>query len=169
MRQVKKQSKIGVLRTVFTSPSYLAVAAASAVFYYFLFFYMIEYSNRGLFLLTVPIYLMYALIATGAVLLTVSAYAITRSIRMAPVGASGSVLSVFTSSFGCMVAGCGCYAPVLSSILYIIGFGSFQVSGAIALMGNYQVEFIALLIIINLAFIYYQTSRITRIGRLSRR
>jgi hypothetical protein len=153
-----------VLKKIFTSPFYLLVAITAVVAYYALFYYLIVLSNKGLFFVAVPMPLIYALVLSAAVLLTASIYAVSQSLKTRYAGAEGGVLSVATSAFGGFIVGCSCYAPILSSLLYAIGFGSLQVSSALSFLGAYQSWFVILLIAANLVFIYYQLGRITRIG-----
>ncbi|MDE1874196.1 MAG: hypothetical protein KGI04_03710 [Candidatus Micrarchaeota archaeon] len=164
----KKPRRLDVFKRIFTSPFYILVAIVAIVAYYALFSYLIISSNKGIFLVTAPIYLVYALILSAAVLLATSVYAVSVSIRARYAGAEGSALSIITSSFGGLIIGCNCYAPIFASMLYAIGFGSLQVSSAISFLGVYQVWLVALLVAANLIFIYYQLGRIMRIGSASR-
>ncbi len=165
-RATGKKSKSSVFLDIFSSPFYIAVGIAAIAVYYELFHYMITSSNEGIFLVTVPLYMVYALILTAAVLLTTSIYAVGKSLRIKYAGAEGGILSIFTSSVGGLVVGCSCYAPIFSSVLYAVGFGTLQVSSAISFLGAYQEWFVVLFIAANLIFIYYQLGRIIRIGGL---
>ncbi|MDE1855114.1 MAG: hypothetical protein KGH57_02220 [Candidatus Micrarchaeota archaeon] len=165
----KRLHKVDVLKKVFASPFYIFLAIAAVVAYYWLFYYLITVSNKGLFFVTVPMYLIYALILSASVLVTLSVYAVSNSLKTKYSGAEGGLLSVATSAFGGFIVGCNCYAPIFSSVLYAIGFGTLQVSSAISFLGAYQLWFVVLLIAANLIFIYYQLGRITRIGGPHRR
>ncbi len=165
-RALRMRGRVAVLKRLFVSPRYVIVAALAAAAYYFLFFYVVSY-GMGIAFVTSPVYLVYALIASSAVLAALGAYELG-GLLLVPAG-EAEALSVCTASFGFAIAGCGCYAPLVSSLLYMMGLGAIQVSGVIALLGNYQAWLISLLIIINLAFIYYQTGRISRKRRVSGR
>ena len=167
--QRSKITKSKALKSIFTSPFYIFLTIAGVVAYYALFFYLIVISNEGLFLVTAPIYLVYALILTAAILLTTSIYAVGQSLKTKYAGAEGGILSIVTSAFGGFIVGCNCYAPIFSSLLYAVGFGSLQVSSAISFLGAYQSGFMILLVAVNLIFIYYQLARITRMGGPHRR
>jgi len=156
-----------VLKKVLSSPRYALAALAAAAAYYLLFLYVMDY-GMGVPFVAVPMYLVFALIASSAVLVSLSAYELARRLLVVTAGEGGAI-SVCTASFGCMIAGCGCYAPLVSSLLYTMGLGAIQVSGAIALLGDYQEWLIFLLIIINLGFIYYQSGRMARTAKSSRR
>lgn len=156
--------RLEILKSVFTSPFYILLTIVGVVAYYELFHYLIASSNNGLFFVTVPMYLIYALILSASVLLATSVYAVIKSIKARYAGAEGGVLSLLTSSIGGLVVGCSCYAPIFSSILYAVGFGTIQVSSAISFLGVYQAWFVVIFIAANLTFIYYQLGRIIRIG-----
>ncbi len=146
-------------------PLYLGLTALFIVLYYLFFYYTIVFSDRGLFLVTAPLYLVYLLVASAAVLLAVSVYAIARSIHAKYAGAEGSALSIATSALNGLIVGCNCYAPILSSALYALGFGTLGVSSAISFLGDYQAELLVAFIAVNLVFLYYQLGRISRISR----
>ncbi len=167
--RVKKLRRASVLKQIFTSPLYILITIAALVAYYELFTFLIVSSNEGIFFVTVPIYLIYALIFSASLLMSTSIYAVSQSIKAKYAGAEGGVLSVFTSSIGGLVVGCSCYAPIFSSLLYAVGFGTLQVSSAISFLGVYQTWFVAVFIAANLIFIYHQLGRITRIGGAHRR
>ena len=163
-RREKKPRRLEILSTILTSPIYLALTLLGLLGYSEVFYYLILASNKGVFLVTVPIYLIYALTLSAALLLTTSIYAVSRSIHAKYAGAEGGALSILTSSAGSLVVGCSCYAPIISSALYAIGFGTIQVSGVISFLGVYQLWFVVAFVVLNLLFIYYQLGRITVIG-----
>ena len=167
MRRLRRAAwgRAVALKKVFTSPRYALFALVAAAAYYLLFFYIVNYGS-GLPFATAPVSLVYALIASSAVLVSLSAYVMMESLRVVTGGASGAV-GVCTASFGCMIAGCGCYAPAVSSLLYLMGLGAIQVSGIVALLGNYQAGLISLLIAINLALICYQSGRTSHARKIS--
>jgi hypothetical protein len=156
-----KAGRLGVAKAVITSPACVLVALLSALAYYLLFFGVMKYENNSMFLMTVPGYLIGSLIITGSALLAVSAFAVLKSFRAAS-AASDSAASVLASSCGCLLAGCGCYSPIVASVLYAVGFGTLQVSGVISALADYQIGIIVILIVVNLALIYHQLGRIGR-------
>ena len=156
-----KAGRIGAAKAVIASPACVLVALLLAVAYYLLFFGTVTYENKGMFLATVPGYLIGTLIFTGAALLAVSAFEVLRSFRIASATSSGAI-GVLTSSCGSLIAGCGCYSPILSSALYAVGFGTIQVSEVISTLADYQAWIIVIFAAVNLALIYYQLGRISR-------
>jgi hypothetical protein len=162
------RDRANALKKIFTAPLFVVVAALAAAAYYVLFFYVMNYGMGAVLPNATSVYPVYVLIASSAVLVSLGAYELAKSLGVVGAGEAEAV-SVCTASFGFMIAGCGCYAPVVSSLLYLMGMGAVQVSGVISLLGNYQEWLIFLLIIINLAFIYYQSGRIARRARASKR
>lgn len=160
----KKLGRAKVFKQIFTSPLYILLTIVALIAYYWLFKFLIVSSNDGFFFITVPIYLIYALIISASLLLSTSVYAVSKSIKAKYAAAEGGALSILTSSVGGLIVGCSCYAPILSSMLYAIGFGTIQVSSAISFLGVYQAWFVVVIVAANLIFIYYQLGRITRIG-----
>lgn len=168
-RSRRETTRVGVLRAIFTSPVYVALTALFIVLYYAFFYYLILASDRGIFLVTAPIYLVYALVVSASLLLAASVYVISRSIHAKYAGAEGSALSVITSALNGLIVGCNCYAPILSSALYALGFGTLGVSSAISFLGAYQAELLLVFIAMNLAFLYYQLGRMVRINKSAAR
>jgi hypothetical protein len=160
-----RAGRLGVAKAVLASPACVLVALLSAAAYYLLFFGAVTYENKGLFIVTVPGYLIGALIATASALLAVSAFELIRSFQVASATSSDAV-SVITSSCGLLIAGCGCYSPIIASALYAVGFGAIQVSGALSVLADYQSWIIVLLVAVNLALIHYQLGRVSRGIRL---
>ncbi len=165
----ERPHRIHVLKSVFSSPLYILITIVAAIAYYELFKYLVLISNKDVFFITAPVYLIYALILSAAVLMTTSIYAIAKSLRAKYAGAEGGILSIITSSLTGLVIGCSCYAPILASVMYAIGFGTLAVSDAISFVGDYQNWLLVLFIALNLIFIYYQLGRITRIGGVHKR
>lgn len=162
-------SRAAVLRKIFTSPFYILLTVVAAIAYYWLLKYQILASNKGVFFITVPMYWVYALILSAAALMAVSIYAVSNLLRTKYAGVGGGLFSIITSSIGGLVISCSCYAPVLASVMYAIGFGVLQVGDTIAFLGDNQLWFVLAFIAVNLIFIYYQLGRITRIGGAHRR
>ncbi len=165
LHAVTKNTRSAELKSVFSSPLYVGLTALFIVLYYLFFYYLILSSNKGIFLVTAPISLVYLLVVSSAVLLSVSVYAIAKSIHAKYAAAGGSALSIGTSALNGLIVGCNCYAPILASTLYALGFGTLGVSSAISFLGTYQAELLVVFIAVNLAFLYYQLGRLARIGK----
>ncbi|MGC8567731.1 MAG: hypothetical protein ACP5RP_00195 [Candidatus Micrarchaeia archaeon] len=62
-----------------------------------------------------------------------------------------------------VVSGCGCEMPLLASILYFIGLGTFAVSNVMLFVSKYNSIILYFLVFINLAVIYYQLGKIPNV------
>ncbi len=141
------------LKTVLTRPTYLAVLAITAIIYYYIFYYIITSSNYGLFLLTIPVYLLYALVITSALLFTVAISSIHGHVKYAR-AISGSVSGSIIVLAGGTVASCACTIPVFVSLLYIFGASVADVTLVNFYISTYQLYIMAALIIVNVALTY---------------
>ncbi|MEM3661696.1 MAG: hypothetical protein QXG73_02620 [Candidatus Micrarchaeaceae archaeon] len=153
-------SKTYLAKSIFLSPFYAALTVVFAVGYYLLFIYLMGLSGNILFV-KLPWYLIYALVVTSAVLLTIAVYSIKNSI-MPYVGASTGAWSAVSTSVGSLFASCGCTAPLLAPLLYDIGLNTIAVSSFMSAVSSYQSYIFAALILLNLFFIYYSISSASR-------
>lgn len=161
----RKETKAELLGIIFTKPLYVITTLIALAVYYGVFYYLILASNKGVFLVTAPIYLIYLLIFSSALLFSVSVYSVEKALRTRYSGIEGGLLSVVTSAFGGLIVGCSCYAPIVSSILYAVGFGTLQVGTALSFLSGYQLELLLVFVALNVVFISYQLGRIIRIGK----
>jgi predicted small integral membrane protein len=151
----------GTLRSIYT-PRYMAFNAVSALVYYLAITYINTLQERGLSLfLGMPVIEVYALAVTSSIVLTISVYSVWNTIRN-NVKVSGSLLSVATTALGSMFVGCGCSASFLFAGLVGIGFGAAGVFALTNTLAVYKVEFVALLIGINLFATIYYLNRLSR-------
>ncbi len=156
-----KSKKLSILKDIFSKPLYLAILVVAAVLYYFLLYTIIYMSSfRGIVILTVPVYMFYLLVITSAILITISIYGIRKRIAIKDATAGG-VVSVVMPSVGGLVAGCGCSAPLLSSLLIPV-LGSIGAEGILSYLSAYNVYILGILTVINLLLVYYQLHLLSR-------
>jgi hypothetical protein len=156
------------LTGILTSPIFLVFLIVVAVIYYFFIKYIITISSQGLFLITVPTYLLYFLSASSALLLTTSAYSIHLSYKYRIMGIEDGAASAVTTFIGGLVTSCGCSAPILSVILYGVGVNVIGVSSAITFLAVNQDWLLGIVIILNLLLMYYSLGKVSsgcKIGR----
>ncbi len=152
-RQLK--TRVTALREIFVSPLYVAIAAIGVIAYYYLFRYLILSSNSGVFLLTVPIYLVYALVVTSGVLLATSIHNLKTHMQLSSASVEEGLASAITPLIGGAIASCGCQFSVLASFLYLFGIGSVQATSIVLLLNAYQLQLMVVFIIVNLLLLYY--------------
>ncbi len=157
----------GLLLAIYSKPLAIVATFAFVVMYYLLFYNIIYASNKyGLALITTPIYLIYALIITSAVLLYLSIYSLHLSVYNIKNNISSGI-SVGTTIVGGIIASCDCQVPILSVILYWLGFNSISVSNVISFVGVYQIPIIVALIAANLIFMYYSLGKLSNQCKIS--
>ncbi len=156
-----KSKRLRILKDIFSKPLYLAILVVAGFLYYFLLYTIIKMSSfHGIIILTAPLYMFYLLVATSAVLITISIYGIRKRIAIKDATAGG-VVSVVMPSVGGLVAGCGCSAPLLSSLLIPV-LGSIGAESFISYLSAYNIYIFGVLVLINLIIIYYQLNLLSK-------
>ena len=151
----------GSIKRIYSKPIYLAVNVIIAIIYYYVFDFIVKAQNHGvLLLINVPSPLIYALIGTASIMLTISIYSI-RNTRANAARVSSSGFSAFAAIFGGLVNGCGCSAPLMFGLFSII-FGSTEAIYMDAFVSNNSVPIISTLIAINLVFIGYYLNKFAK-------
>ena len=160
-KRPKKSAKDRAKRlvTIVTKPIYLAVLIVAAIIYYYVFYYLITSSNYGLFLLTIPVYLLYALVITSALLLTIAVSSIHGGIKYGR-AITGSVSGSIILLAGGTIASCACTVPIFVSLLYILGATVADVTLINFYISTYQLYILGALILANLALIYHYLGRL---------
>ena len=160
-KRPKKSAKDRAKRlvTIVTKPIYLAVLIVAAIIYYYVFYYLITSSNYGLFLLTIPVYLLYALVITSALLLTIAVSSIHGGIKYGR-AITGSVSGSIILLAGGTIASCACTVPIFVSLLYILGATVADVTLINFYISTYQLYILGALILANLALIYHYLGKL---------
>ncbi len=157
------------LKKVFSKPLYISIAIAAFIAYYLFYNYLIRLSSYGIFITTVPMYLVGLLIATSAILLSLSVFGIVESRRrrklLSKSAIPSSAISVAMPSVGGLVASCGCETPILGSILYPLGLNFMVVGNVISFISRYNFALLGGFIMINLIMIFYQLGKVPQIGK----
>jgi hypothetical protein len=157
---------IRVLATMYRSPRYAILTAAAAGVYYYLFNYFVSLDNRGIVIYSGPVYLVYLLAITAAILLTITVYSLSLRLRHGVKASSrAGFLASFSTVVGGCITGCACQAPILYNILYFVGLNAFEASGIVSTLLSYDFEINVALILLNLVAAYWLLSKISRIGR----
>ncbi|MEM3781355.1 MAG: hypothetical protein QXT43_00130 [Candidatus Micrarchaeaceae archaeon] len=157
-KAVAPMSRAKAFVSIFRKPIYVAVALAAAAAYYSLFYLVIK-SSSGIFFPLVPVYVIYALIATSALVFAIgihSAARAYRAYRKAYSGAACSVTGTAISVAGSLVASCGCDSPILFPFVMSLGFDSLQALAFVSTIAKYNLPIFLGLIAVNLFLIYYQ-------------
>lgn len=149
------------LIAIFSHKRYIALTAIFAAILYALFYYLITANNKGIFLITIPVYVIYLLVITSGILLSISVFAAAYSIASKKAEAAGGILGILLPSIGGVVATCACDFPILASILTIFGVNTIDAVGIISEIGDYGAWIMGAMIAINLIAIYYYLGKIS--------
>ncbi|MGC8648951.1 MAG: hypothetical protein ACP5UN_01890 [Candidatus Micrarchaeia archaeon] len=137
---------------IYKRPIYIVMNIIFVIAYYYLFFFIVKFQNSFLFI-TIPIWLVYSLILSSSILITISIYSLLNSGFSFSNGSMGlaSALTTFISS---VVVGCGCTAPIIFS-LAALGLSSLQLVALNSFFASNQLLIVVSMLIINLLFIIY--------------
>ncbi len=147
------------IKSIYRRPFYIIFNIIIAIVYYFVFDFLIRYQNYGILLIEMPIYLLYLIIISSSILLTISIYSIKNSKKnIAKV--SGSTVSTVVVLFGSVVGGCGCSAPIIYG-LSVLGLDISVTSSLAYFLSYYILDIFYLMIIINCIFIIYYLNKLS--------
>jgi hypothetical protein len=155
-------SILRALLEVYRSWKFILLNIVVGIAYYYLFQYLILLSSRGLVIQTAPPILVYSLDLSASVVLTLSVYSVHQRLskKRIEAGASSSVVGTGSILAAGITAGCACQAPILYSVLYFLGLNALEASGFVALVNEYQIPILLILILINAIVIFITLTRI---------
>jgi hypothetical protein len=141
-------------------PKYIILNIAVAVVYYFILQYLLSVQQQGIPFSSVPLYLIYILVATSSVTLTIAIYSLGNT-RKNDAKISATSASAITAVAGGIFAGCGCQAAILFNVLaFGIGAGQATLIDTIA-TENAPYIFLAM-IAINLFVTGYYLNKLSK-------
>lgn len=158
-------SRLEAFLIIFRYPTYIISTIISSIVFYYIFYLMIVASNEGVFLVLIPIYLVYLLVILSGILFSISLYIIARSLLTKAARLEGSAAGILLPSIGGLIASCGCSFSVLASVLIFFGINTFDAVGFVSLINSYQIWFILLLILIDIGMIYFYLGKLTSFFR----
>ncbi|MHB1829880.1 MAG: hypothetical protein ACYCO0_00630 [Candidatus Micrarchaeaceae archaeon] len=154
-------TRLDTARRIFSKPAYIMIAAAASILFFYLFRYLIEVNNYGIFLVLIPMYVIYALVITSGIIFSISLFAIGNSIASRRMGEIGGLEGIIIPSLGGLVASCGCAFPLLESILLFFGVSVLQAAGIASAINSYQIWILLSMITLNVILVYYYLGRIS--------
>ncbi|MDE1823433.1 MAG: hypothetical protein KGI00_00430 [Candidatus Micrarchaeota archaeon] len=147
---------------IFKKPEYIIAAAIGMLLNYAVFAYLILYSNKGVFMVVAPLYLLYPVMATGGVMIAIAAYSIRVNAIRAASKASEGFLGVALPAIVSMIASCVCSYPIFATILIVLGVNILTVSNIVHLVSVNQAQIIVAVLAVNLILIYYYLGVVAR-------
>ncbi len=154
------QNVTQMLIYILTKPKYLLLLIASLIVYYIIFSNITLSSGPVVSQPMNVAYLTYLLTFTSAVLITVTVFLVNFNFANIKNDIYGS-FSLVSTMLGGIVAGCGCQAPIIATIMYTLGLNTLSVSNVLYSVDNNQTLIFSLLILLNTFFIFYNTRQIS--------
>ncbi len=148
------------LRGIYSKPSYVLVNVVSLIVYYFAFVYLIKIQEQGVFIETIPPYLIYLLVITSSIALTIGIYSIRNTKRNEAKEVSTGI-GTATALLGGVVSGCGCIEPLVLN-LSIFGFSASQTFALLDFISGAQNWILWLMIVINSFVVLYYLDKLSK-------
>ena len=159
MRRIAKSIAESFVR-IYRQPKYIILSIFIAVVYYCVLTFLIRYQNYGILLVTLPTYLIYLLIATSAVLLTLSVYSF-RNTRKNMAEVSASSVGTVAVLVGGLIGGCGCAEPLVLG-LSVLGLSISTTTALDYVLTIYSTAIFCIMIIANAAVILYYLNKFSK-------
>ncbi len=150
------RNAISTIKTVYR-PRYILLNALFAAIYYYLMLYLVIIQKGTLFFIIPPI-LIYSLVLTSSVMMTIAVYAI-RNTRNNKAKFSASGMGAGSVVVGSALCGCAYSFPILIATTLGVSF-----DGLLALKSflvSYGVPLFSLLVVLNFLVIMYYLSRLS--------
>jgi hypothetical protein len=145
------------LRKVY-KPKYAILTVVLGITYSFAFWYLAYIQGGNAVMLSVPIYMIFLLVASSSVLMTIAVYSMW-STHKNNSKAIGTVPSVGTIVLGSGL--CGCTTTLLPTMALAVGMSTPAVYALTSFLRNYNMEIILLLITLNVVIIAYYLNKLS--------
>ncbi len=139
-------------------PRYVLLNLMALFAYYLAFTYILGIQGHGAVLFFIPLYLLYALVATSSIALTIAVYSIYNT-RNNHARISASAVGTATTLAGGVIGGCSCATPILFG-LTALGVSGSDIIALVNFMSAYQVLLFYFAIFVNMTVIAYYTNRL---------
>ncbi|MDE1856582.1 MAG: hypothetical protein KGH98_00695 [Candidatus Micrarchaeota archaeon] len=140
------------------TPRYIALNIGVAVAYYLVINYLVLIQEKGIPIINVPQYLIYALVAVSSILLTVSINSIANNMLVRRSLGTG-VLGTASTLLGGVVVGCGCSFSLLVVALGGLGASISTTIAVVDFLSSYGSYIMAALIALNVLLILFSVTR----------
>ena len=151
-------SMLRILVAVY-KPKYLLLNIVAFIGYYYVYYALISYQNYGLFLNNIPYGLLYSLVLTSSILITIAVYSI-RNTRNNKARTTGTTAGTAVTLLAGVIGGCGCEAPLVLN-LAVIGLSASEVVSLNNFLTGYQIQIFEVMIIVNVAVVIYYLYRLS--------
>ncbi|BCS91004.1 MAG: hypothetical protein ARM1_0461 [Candidatus Micrarchaeota archaeon] len=135
------------IKSIFKSKQYILIFITALIAYFALYYYIILYSNEGVFISNPGILYTFILVdISSAFLLTLSIYGIRYTKRAAGSAAYTNIAVIA----GSLIGSCSCNVPILATIFYFFGLSAVSLSEAVSFIAKYNLYIFISILIINL-------------------
>lgn len=145
------------LREIY-GPKYIGLTIALGIAYSIAFWYLAYIQGGNAVMLSAPIYLIFLLVASSSILMTVVIYSI-RNTRKNSAKISGTATSASTLLLGSGL--CGCTTTLLPTLALAVGAGTPAVYALSSFLKNYNIEIISVLILFNMIVLAYYLNKLS--------
>ena len=138
-------------------PKYVAITFVLGIAYAFAFWCLAYIQGGNAVMRSVPIYLIFLLIASSSILMTIAIYSI-RNMRKngAKTGTAASAGTVILGS-----GLCGCTTALLPTVALAVGLSAPATYALTSFLSNYSIEIVSLLIALNVVVIVYYLNKLS--------
>lgn len=157
----KRADSFRALRDVYSSKVNILVNLIALLVYYAIFYLGIKLSNSGIFLVTIPGYLLYSFLITSSILFTVGFHYFRTSMRKRQIMMAGTT-SALGVMVGTIVASCTCSVPLVAPLLYFLGVNAVGVGFVISTIADFQTQLIIGIILADVFLIYLYLRQLSR-------
>jgi hypothetical protein len=148
------------LKEVYKKPVYIAVTVISFIIYYYVFSYLIEIQQNGIFLIMIPTYFIYLLVLSSAIALTLGIFSM-RNTRNNDAPELSSGVGTATALIGGVMGGCGCAEPLILN-LSVLGLTTTQTFSLLNFVSANQFAIFGLMIAINFFVVIYYLNKLSQ-------
>lgn len=145
------------LREIY-KPKYAVLTVVLGITYSFAFWYLAYIQGGSAVMLSVPIYMVFLLVASSSVLMTIAVYSMWNT-RKNNANVKGTAASAGTVILGSGL--CGCTTTLLPTLALAAGMSTPAVYALTSFLRDYNVEIILLLIALNVAVIAYYLNKLS--------
>ncbi len=143
-------------------PKYIFINVAALVIYYYVFNFLIGIQEHGAVIVVLPPYLIYLLLFTSSIAMTIGIYAVGNSINNEAKYSSTSV-GTATAVLGTIIGGCNCTAPLLFG-LTAIGINSIAITSLINFISAYEILIFEVMSAVNIVISVYYLDKLSNPG-----
>jgi hypothetical protein len=144
------------LKRIYT-PSRIFLNVVILVAYYYIFNFIIALQEHGAVIIVFPVFILYLLIITSSIAMTIGIYSIRNS-KNNEAKYSSTSIGAATTLIGTVIGGCNCTAPLLFG-LTALGVNVVEITSLINFISANQITIFFVMIAINLILIFYYLDR----------